>query len=160
MNGWVDEVKALKQGDIYVGRGSMQRGLLPSFWANRYKVSMFGRDRAVELHMAEVREDPHGLRVHELSGKRLLCHCWATEKCHADNLRELFRDWYPHAFDPSSAARPPLSSELDILAKAREDREDSEESELEDAEADAPQGWPGTGKPMVIGSGYVEKEAV
>ena len=42
---WVDEVKTLKQGDIYVGRGSKQRGLLPSFWANWYKVSEFGRDR-------------------------------------------------------------------------------------------------------------------
>ena len=108
--------------------------------------------------MAEVREDPqYGLRVHELSGKRLLCHCRVTEKCHADNLRDLFRDWHPHAFDPSSAARPPLSTELNILVKAREDREDSEESGLEDAEAEAPQGWPGTGKPMVIGSGYVER---
>ena len=65
------EVKTLKQGDIYVGRGSKQRGLLPSFWATRYKVS-FGRDRAVALHRAEVREDPqYGRRVHELSGKRL-----------------------------------------------------------------------------------------
>ena len=54
---WVDEVKTLKQGDIYVGRGSKQRGLLPSFWANRYKVSKFGRDRAVELHRKEVQED-------------------------------------------------------------------------------------------------------
>ena len=106
-----------------------KRGLLPSFWDNRYKVSKFGRDRAVDLHRAEVREDPqYGLRVHELSGKRLLCHCRATEKCHADNLRELFIDWHPHAFDPTSSARPPLSSELNILAKAREDLEDSEES--------------------------------
>ena len=38
---WVDEVKTLKKGDVYVGRGSKQRGLLPSFWANRYKVSKF-----------------------------------------------------------------------------------------------------------------------
>ena len=118
----------------------------------------FGRDRAVELHATEVQEDPqYRLRIHELSGKRLLCHCRAAEKCHADNLRALFRAQHPQAFDPSSSARPPLSSELNILAKAREDREDSEDSGLEDAEADAPQGWPGTGKPMVIGSGYVER---
>ena len=39
---WVDEVKTFKKGDVYVGRGSKQRGLLPSFWANRYKVSKFG----------------------------------------------------------------------------------------------------------------------
>ena len=110
----------------------------------------FGTDRAVELYRAEVQEDPqYGLKVHELSGKRLLCHCRQNEKCHADNLRDLFRDWHPHAFDPSSSERPPLSSELNILAKGREDREDSEESGLDDAEADAPQGWPGTNKPMV-----------
>ena len=146
---WVDEVKTLKQGDIHVGRGSKQRGLLPSFWANRYKVSKFGRDRAIELHRAEVQENPrYGLKVHELFGKRLLCHCSQNEKCHADNIRDLFRDWHPHAFDPSSSERPPLSIEH---------REDSEESGLEDAEADAPQGWPGTGKPMVLGSGYVER---
>ena len=109
---WVDEVKTLKQGDIDVGRGSKQRGLLPSFWENRYKVSEFGRDRAVALHRAEVREDlQYGRRVHELPGKRLLCHCRQNEKCHADNLRDLFRDWHPHAFDPSSSERPPLSSE-------------------------------------------------
>ena len=135
---WVDEVKTLKQGDIYVGRGSRHRGLLPSFLANRYKVSKFGRDRAVALHRAEVREDPqYGRRVHELSGNRLLCHCSQNEKCHADNLRDLFRDWHPHAFDLSSSERP---RELNILAKRREDREGSEESGLEDAEADAPQG--------------------
>ena len=155
---WVDEVKMLKQGDIYVGRGSKQRGLLPSFWANRYKVSKFGRDRAVELHRKEIQEDPqYGRRVHELSGKRLLCHCKPDEKCHAQNIQELFRDIFPHAYDPSGTARAPMASELDILAKAREDREESDESGLEDAEAQAPPGWSGTGKPMLIGSGYVER---
>ena len=126
--------------------------------SNRYKVSVFGRDRAVALHRAEVREDPqYGRRVHELSGKRLLCHFRQNEKCHADNLRDLFRDRRPHAFDPRTSERPPLSSELNILSKGREDREDSEESGLKDAEANAPQGWQGTGKPLVIGSGYVER---
>ena len=89
---WIDEVKTLKQGDIHVGKRSKQRLLLPSFCANRYKVSEFGRDRTVVLHRAEVREDPQSRRrVHELSGKRLLCHCRQNEKCHADNLRDLFR---------------------------------------------------------------------
>ena len=78
---WVDEVKTFKKGDVFIGRGSKQRGLLPSFWANRYKVSKFGRDRAVELHATEVQEDPqYRLRIHELSGKRLLCHCRPAEK--------------------------------------------------------------------------------
>ena len=143
---WVDEVKTLKQGDI-----------LPSFFANTYKVSKFGRSRAVELHKADVNEDPQcGRRIHGLSGKRLLCHCKLHEDCHGRNLQDLFRR-RPHAFDPTCSDRPPLSGELNILAKAREEREDSEESGLEDAVANAPQGWLGAGKPMVIGSGYVER---
>ena len=55
---WVNEVKTLKKGDVYVGRGSKQRGFLPSFWANRYKVLKIRRDRTVELHRTEVQEDP------------------------------------------------------------------------------------------------------
>ena len=154
---WVDEVKTLKQGDIHIGRASKQRNLLPSFWATRYKVSKFGRSKAVELHKAEVNEDPQcGRRIHGLSGKRLLCHCKLHEDCHGRNLQDLFRR-RPHAFDPTCSDRPPLSGELNILAKAREEREDSEESGLEDAVANAPQGWLGVGKPMVIGSGYVER---
>ena len=107
-------------------------------------MSKFGRDRAVELHRVEVQEGPqYRLRIHELSGKRLLCHCQTPEKCHADDLRDLFRAQHPQALDLSSSARPPLSCELNILVKAREDREDREESGLEDAEADGPQGWSG-----------------
>ena len=94
---FVDEVKALKQGDIYVGRGSKQRGLLPSFWANRYKVSRFGRDRAVELYRSEIREAHlYGRRINELSGERLLCHYRTSEKCHSDNLQDLLRELHPH----------------------------------------------------------------
>ena len=131
-----------------------QRGPLPSFWANRFKVSEFGRDRAVELHRSEVNKYPQfGRRIHVLSGKRLLCHCKTTEKCHAENLQDLFRKLQPHAFDPARSERPPLSIELNILAKGREEREDSEEAGLEDAEANAPHGWPGTGMPVGIGSG-------
>ena len=44
-----------------------------------------------------------------------------NEKCHADNQRDIFRALHPQAFDPGSPARPPLSSELNILAEARED---------------------------------------
>ena len=55
---WVHEVKTLKQGDIYVGRGSKQRGLLPSFWANstRYQSleeteqSSYTRQKSKRIH--------------------------------------------------------------------------------------------------------------
>ena len=110
--------------------------------------------RATQFLRVEVREDPqYGRRVHEQSGKRVLCHCRQNEKCHADSLRDLFRDRHPHAFGPSSSDRPLLSSELNILAKGREDRENSEEPGLEEAETNAPQGWPGTGRLVVIRSG-------
>ena len=105
---WVDEVKTLKQGDIYVAEEASKEDYSRHSGQTGTKVSKFGRDRAAELYRAEVQEDPRcGLKVHELSGKRLLCHCRQNEKCHADNLRDLFRDWHPRAFDPSSAERPP-----------------------------------------------------
>ena len=60
----------------------------------------------------------------------------------------------------SSSSRPPLSRELNILAKAREDREDSEESGLEDAEADAPQGWQAQANPCSSDRGMVKVSAL
>ena len=72
----------------------------------RCKVCKFGRDRAVELHRAEVREDSQfGRRIHKLSGKRLLCHCRATEKRHAENLQDLFQKLHPHEVVVGEAPR-------------------------------------------------------
>ena len=96
--------------------------------------------------LASMVDPQNGRRIHELSGKRLLCHCKLHEDCHGRNFQDLFRRLHPHAFDQACSDRPPLSSELNILAKAREEREDSEESGLEDAVANAPQGWLGAGK--------------
>ena len=69
---WVDEVKTLKQGDIDVGRGSKQRGLLPSFWTNRYKVSKFGRDQAGMEDSAQKQDVQNKNVERRLLGKNFL----------------------------------------------------------------------------------------
>ena len=45
---FLDDVKSLKRGDIHIGRGSRQRNLTRSLFANPFKVSAFGRDAAVD----------------------------------------------------------------------------------------------------------------
>ena len=118
---WVDEVNTLKKGDVYVGRGSKQRGLLPSFWANRNKGSKFGREREQSICIGRKFARIHNT-VSECMSCRARGYCaiaGATEKCHADNLRELSIDRHPHAFDPTSSARPPLSSELNIPGESQ-----------------------------------------
>ena len=106
----------------------MQRGLKPSFWANRFR----------------------NFRVRGFS-----VHCRADQQCHADNLIEMFRSMHPRAFDRLDDSRVPTSAELNVLARARKERFDSDDSEVEQAVLAAPTGWRGEGKPMTIGSGYL-----
>ena len=47
IRGCLDNIKQLMAGDVYIGRGSRQRGLQRSVWANDYKVSVFCRAAAV-----------------------------------------------------------------------------------------------------------------
>ena len=155
----VDEVKSLKKGDVYIGRGCKERLLMPSFWANRYKVARYGRSRCLALHKQEIEEDPqYERRIHELTGKRLLCHCRKNQSCHGDNLIQLYHRVYPAAYDRMVTDRAPTSAELNALAEARNECSDSEESELDAEIACAPQGWRGNHKPLMVGAGYTERE--
>ena len=122
----VDEVKSLKKGDVYIGRGSKERLLMPSFWANRYKVARHGRTRCLALHKQEIEEDPqYERRIHELTGKRLLCHCRMNQSCHGDNLIQLYLQVCPNAYDRRVTVRAPTSAELNALAEARNECTDS-----------------------------------
>ena len=97
-------------------------------------------------------------RVHELTRKRLLCHCRSKEQCHGDNLIQLYRLVYPNAYDRTDTTGPPTSAELNALAEARNERSDSEESELDAETACAPQGWRENHRPLTIGASYTERE--
>ena len=52
--------------------------------ANKYKVSVDGRETCLAMHARELNED-------------LVCHCEARQCCHADNLVALFQKTHPSA---------------------------------------------------------------
>ena len=151
-----DEVMTLKQGDLYIGRGSKQRNLLPSFWANRYNVHKFGRRRAVELHKAEVNGDPqYGRRIHDLSGIRGSCVIASSTRMVTAGTSKTCSEGFTLARStqpvpighrcPASSTSLPRHVKNGRTAKSQVSRTR----------------WPmlhkGAGNPMVIGSGYAER---
>ena len=126
---------------MYTGRGG------------KHKVARYGRTRCLALHKREIEEDPQcERRIHELTEKRLLCHCRMNQSCHGDNLIQLYLWVYPDAYDRRVTDRAPTSPELNALAEARNERTDSEESELDAEIACAPQGWRGNHSPLTVGA--------
>ena len=132
---------------------------MSSFWANRYKVARHGRSRCLALHKQEIEEDPQcERRIHDLTGKRMLCHCRKNQSCLGNNLIQLYHRVYPAAYDRIVTDRAPTSAELNALAEARNECSDSEESQLDAEIACAPQGWRGNHKQLMVGAGYTERE--
>ena len=118
----LDEVKLLKRGDVYLGRGCRERSLKPSQVGGAIWTFMMSRSPH-----AGVRGGPqYKHRVHEFTEKRLLCHCRSKEQCHGDNLIQLHRLVYPNAYDRTDTTGPPTFAELNALAEGRNDRSDSE----------------------------------
>ena len=52
-----DEVKRLMKGDMYIGRGSWQRGLKKGRCCNGYKVAVRGREEAIRRSRDELLSD-------------------------------------------------------------------------------------------------------
>ena len=128
----VGEVTALKQGDVYIRRGSKR------------PVQTYQPHSAIVVWSSTDgkfwKENPqHRWRIQELSGLRHLCHCGAGQGRHADNITEMFRLIRPQAFDRADEARVPTTAELNVLARARSERQDSDNSEVEPAVLAAPQ---------------------
>ena len=113
----LDMVRKLMKGDCYVGRGSRQRGLEKSRFANPYKVASYGRESAVALFRQDMETDQK-LRssLWTLSGLRLICHCSDHQSCHADCLIEAYEKDFPGAFNRSDlGGSPPSSQQLNLL---------------------------------------------
>ena len=129
----LDNVRWLMTGDEYVGRGCRQRELPKARFCNPFKVSEFGRELAVNLfeqHLDSSQELTRELK--SLSGKRLLCHCPKDQRCHADVLIRKFSKMYPEAYSRTNPIRPPTSSELNLLAKNREEPQSEEGSSADE----------------------------
>ena len=85
----LDSMKRLLKGDIYIGRGSKQRGLPRSRYCNNFKMSEHGRVAAIASFRDMLHQDSalHA-SLWTLSGTLLVCHCRANEACHGDVLVE------------------------------------------------------------------------
>ena len=146
----LDEVRRLMRGDLYIGRGCKQRNLQRSPFANPYKVSVYGREAAVDLFAEHLgRDTTLSDSVWKLSGRRLLCHCKDSQRCHGDILISEFRRQFPRAYDHA----PPTASVLDFLARLREEPE-SDDTSADEGAPPKGTGWRGKGPPMEIGTGY------
>ena len=160
IRGHLDAVRRLLKRDFHVGRGCRQRGLRRSLYANDYKVSEFGRHTAIERFAEKLSRDSElQENLHTLSGKRLLCHCRPTEACHADSIISAFRDKFPEAFDRDDEEAPaPTARILAYLALLRTEQEEEEVSSPDEGAAPKHTGWRGTGRPLIIGTRYTERD--
>ena len=124
------------KGDLYIGRGSRQRSLKKSRHCNNYKVAVYGRDVAITKFREMLLQDKTLHRsLWTLSGRRLICHCRPTERCHGDVLIEQFRDSFPDVYDRTvGGERPPEPRVLPFMAKLREEP-DSDEGSCPDDDA-------------------------
>ena len=147
-------------GDLYIGRGSKQRGLGRSVWSNPHKVAQSSREEAIRRYSETLRNDQSlSSIIWTLSGARLVCHCTPTQRCHADVLISLFRQTFPAAHDRDQENQPaPTASVLSLLAKLRNEPEEDSGSSADEGVPPKGAGWRGKGQPMMIGSGYVTRE--
>ena len=157
--GYLEDVKALMVGDIYIGRGCRQRGLGPSRYGNPFKLSSHSREEAIRLFALKLREDEDLLNcLWTLSGARLLCHCRPSQACHGDAIIAQFRTLYPSSFDRNSPSSAPSSQVLNYLARLREEPPSDEGSSADEGAPPSGAVWRGSGRPMMISSGYTSRE--
>ena len=84
---WVKITAGGKEDLVYVGRGSHRWGVPCSRWANPFRIGVDGTRRGVMKLYEDMAVRTFGKEeVAQLRGKTLLCHCDATEECHADVL--------------------------------------------------------------------------
>ena len=76
VRGHLDGLRSMMVRNVYIGRGSSQRGLARSRWCNDFKVAVYGRDHATaQLVEKLVSDDALRARLWSCSGATLVCHC-------------------------------------------------------------------------------------
>ena len=128
------------QGDLYIGRGSRERHLL---------ARVFGNPFEPYENMAAVVSTTPGL---SLPGK-------PTVPWHAGIIITVCKKMFPDACDreDTTAAAAPSAEVLNRLARLWDEPESDDGSTAEEALARGA-GWVGTGKPILIGSGYARRD--
>ena len=150
--GFLDDVRVFKRGDVYIGRGSKQRGLGSSIWGNPFKVKEHGLQEAVRLFRVHLANDAKlKSEVPKLAGKRLLCHCKLGDACHGDVLIECFIQLHPRAYVVGVTAEPPSEAVALAAARAREECEPDTDTDFDEDAAPPGSGWRGRGEPLWTG---------
>ena len=89
-NDWVWLPQGARGREIYIGRGSLKRGVPRSKWANPFVVGVDGN----RLGVITLFRDYAGKTFSEkdlagIKGKCLVCHCRFHETCHGDVLADM-----------------------------------------------------------------------
>ena len=160
IRGFLDDIKALMVGDVYVGRGSRQRGLSCNPFGNPFRVAEFGRDGAIKRFRGKLDADEDLLNtLWTLWRETDLPLCRPDQSCHADVIIEAFQRRFPFSYDRSNLSQHPPSSEvLEYRARLRETLPSDDGSSADEGVPPSGSGWRGTGKPMMIGVEYTTRE--
>ena len=156
VRGCLEKINMLMAGDIYIGRGSQQRRLLRSIWANDFKVSVYRREVAVESFA----------RILSLSvnSGRCLGPVWCAIVCrlrHVMGIKivEEYRRRFPAAFDrDAEGLNPPSAEVFNYMAQLRENPASESDTSADEGARPRSSGWVGSGSPLMIGSGYTRRE--
>ena len=150
--GFLDDARVFKRDDVYIGRGSKQRGLGSSIWGNPFKVKEHGLQEAVRLFRVFLANDAKlKSEVPKLTGKRLLCHCKLGDACHGDVLIECFIQLHPRAYVVGVTAEPPSEAVALAAARAREECAPDTDTDFDEDAAPPGSGWRGRGEPLWTG---------
>ena len=122
IRGYLEGVKAMTKGDVYIGRGCRQQGLKRGSYCNNYKVASYGRQAAIKLFEKHLSSSSQLLeQLWTLSGCRLVCHCRPEQQCHGGVIIRYFDLRYPSAYDRDDPSSPaPKTDVLENMAKLRE----------------------------------------
>ena len=126
----LDAIKRLLKGDLYIGRGSKQRSLGKRRHCNTFKASQYGRAAVITGFRDALLSDQKLYdSLWTISGRRLVCRCRASEKCHGEVLVEEFRNSFLEAYDRTAGhGAPPEPAVLSFMAKMPEEPESDEGS--------------------------------
>lgn len=87
--------KLIESGDaIYIGRGFFYHDIPRSKWCNPFEVNKYGLDEALRLFREYITQG-NGMHLlndlHELSNKKIACHCPIDSPCHGDIIIQLLK---------------------------------------------------------------------
>ena len=139
IRGHLDSIKRLMAGDVYIGRGSRQRGLEKSRWGNPFKLATHGRTRPiVVLRVAGFRRGVIFFGLDPI---------WRSlgEPLHAQSLTALIRSRFRHAHDrgilPQVPRLPRRSSILQRCVKNNRTTVDPQPTMVHTRRAQAGAAW-------------------